>query len=95
MIRGRWKFILNLKCPAYRPRPRAELYRIDQDFAEQKNLAEEQPRLCAELEQTLLSWWAANSARREGVSVGDLTLDELQEADPDTVERLRKLGYVK
>jgi len=95
VIRGPWKFILNLKCPTDRPRPRAELYRVDHDFAERKNLAEEQPQLGVELEQALLSWWAANSARREGVSVGDLTLDALQEADPDTVERLRKLGYVK
>jgi len=95
VIRGPWKFILNLKSLAFRPRPRAELYRIDQDFAEQKNLAEEQPERSAELEQVLLSWWAANSARREGVSVGNLTLDALGEADPDTLERLRKLGYVK
>jgi len=95
VIRGPWKFILNLKCPTDRPRPRAELYRIDQDFAERKNLAEEQPELSAELEQVLLSWWAVNSARREGVSVGNLTLDALEEADPDTLERLRKLGYVK
>jgi len=95
VIRGPWKFILNLKSPAFRPQPRAELYRIDQDFAEQKNLAEEQPERSAELEQVLLSWWAANSARREGVSVGNLTLDALGEADPDTLERLRKLGYVK
>ena len=95
VIDGPWKLILNVKSPYNRPRPRRELYRIDQDFAEHDDRAEENVEVADRLETKLLEWWATNRARHEGVAVGSLTVDELQNVDPDTLERLRKLGYVK
>jgi len=95
VIEGQWKLILNLKSPYNRPRPRHELYRVDRDFAERNDLAAGEPEIVERLETKLLEWWARNRARHEGVEVGSLTLEELQTADPETLERLRKLGYVK
>jgi arylsulfatase A-like enzyme len=95
VIEGPWKYILNIKSPVNRPRPRHELYRLDKDFAERKNLAENEPQIVERLEGMVLEWWARNRARHEGVDVASLTEDELREADPETLERLRKLGYLK
>jgi arylsulfatase A-like enzyme len=95
LIQGPWKYILNVKSPQNRPRPRHELYRLDADFAEQQNLASEQPELIDKLEAQVLEWWARNRARRQGVDVKSLTIDELRDADPETLERLRRLGYVR
>jgi arylsulfatase A-like enzyme len=95
LIEGPWKLILNVKSPANRERPRRELYRLDTDFAERNDLAAEQAELADRMETKLLEWWARNQARRKGVDVKSLTVEELREADPDTLERLRKLGYVR
>jgi arylsulfatase A-like enzyme len=95
VLRGPWKLILNLKSPAFRPRPRRELYRIDRDFAEQEDLAAKEPGVADELEKLLLANWAADCARHEGVAVKSLTIEELRESDPETLERLRRLGYVR
>jgi arylsulfatase A-like enzyme len=95
VMRGPWKLILNLKSPSNRPRPRRELYRLDRDFAEQVDLAEKETAVADELEKLLLAHWAADCARHEGVAVKSLSIEELQESDPETLERLRKLGYVR
>jgi arylsulfatase A-like enzyme len=95
VIEGPWKYILNVKSSFNRPRPRHELYRLDQDFAEKKNLAESEPERVARFETMVLEWWAKNRARHSGVDVKHLTEAEIAEADPATLERLRKLGYVK
>ena len=95
VVRGKWKLILNLKSPYNRPRPRRELYRIDRDFAEREELSEREPAVADELEKLLLAHWAADCARHEGVEVKSLSIEQLQESDPETLERLRSLGYVK
>ena len=95
VIEGPWKYILNVKSSMNRPRPRHELYRLDQDFAEKKNLAEAEPERVARFETMVLEWWARNRARHSGVDVKHLTEAGIAEADPATLERLRKLGYVK
>ncbi len=94
VIEGPWKLILNLESSAGLPRPRRELYRIDRDFGEREELAEANAEIADRLETTVLTWWARNRARREKVDVKSLTLDQLKEADPATLEQLRKLGYV-
>jgi len=95
VVRGKWKLILNLKSPYNRPRPRRELYRLDRDFAEQEELSEREPAVADELEKLLLAHWASDCARHEGVEVKSLSIEQLQESDPETLERLRSLGYVK
>jgi arylsulfatase A-like enzyme len=95
VIEGAWKLILNLKSSYNRPRPRRELYRIDRDFEERTDLAPDMPELADRLEGVVLDWWAHNRARHEGVAVTELSIDQLQHADPATLERLRQLGYIK
>jgi arylsulfatase A-like enzyme len=95
VIEGPWKYILNVKSSFNRPRPRHELYRLDRDFAEKNNLAESEPERVARFETMVLEWWARNRARHSGVDVKHLTEAQIAEADPATLERLRKLGYVK
>jgi arylsulfatase A-like enzyme/Tfp pilus assembly protein PilF len=75
LVRGDEKFILL---------PRTELYRLDQDPAEKKNLAAARPRRASELEEAL----SALIAGDEGVSPAE---------DPELVEqqrRLESIGYV-
>jgi arylsulfatase A-like enzyme len=95
VIEGPWKYILNLKSSLNRPRPRHELYRLDQDFHEEKNLAEKEPERVARFEEMVLEWWAKNRARNKGVDAKSLTEKELEQADPETIKRLRELGYLK
>ncbi|MBL8840881.1 MAG: sulfatase [Planctomycetes bacterium] len=95
LIEGPWKLILNLKSPWNRPRPRRELYRLDRDFGETTDLAAQESERADALEATLLEWWARNRARQQGVAIGSLTVDELQAVDPETLARLKALGYVK
>jgi len=95
VIRGPWKLILNLKSPANREQPRRQLFRIDEDFAERRDRAAERPEIADRLEALVLQWWTANRARNEEMEVGSLTSDELREADPETLEQLRKLGYIR
>lgn len=95
VIEGPWKFILNLKSSLHRPRPRHELYRIDKDFEEQVNLAAKESERVDRFETMVLEWWARNRARSQGVDVKSLTEKDLAQADPATLERLRKLGYLQ
>ena len=95
VIEGPWKYILNLKSSLNRPRPRHELYRIDRDFGESENLADAEPRRVERLEALVLEWWARNSARRRDVDVKSLTEEDLAHSDPETLERLRRLGYLE
>ncbi len=95
VIEGPWKYILNLKSSLHRPRPRHELYRLDKDFAESKNLADDEPERVERFETMVLEWWAKNCARNRGVDVKSLTEQELGQADPETLARLRELGYVR
>jgi hypothetical protein len=39
--------------------------------------------------------WARNRARNQGVDAKSLTEKELEQADPETIKRLRELGYLK
>ena len=94
VVRRPWKLILNLKSPVNRPRPRRELYDLERDPAEQHDVAGEQPALAAELERSLLAWWSANQARRKHASQATLTAADLREADPETFQELKRLGYV-
>jgi arylsulfatase A-like enzyme len=95
VIEGPWKYILNIKSSLNRPRPRHELYRLDRDFEEQENLAEREPQRVERFEAMVLEWWAKNRARNQGVEVKSLTEAELAQADPETLEKLRKLGYLE
>jgi arylsulfatase A-like enzyme len=95
VIEGRWKYVLNLKSPVNRPQPRHLLFRLDEDFGEQKDLAAEHPELVARFESMVLEQFAQNRARRAGVDVESLTEDELRDTDPETLELLKKLGYVR
>jgi len=95
VIEGAWKLILNLKSSYNRPRPRRELYRLDRDFDERDDLAESMPEMADRLEDLVLDWWARNRARHEGVAVDELSVEQLQNVDPETLERLRQLGYIK
>jgi arylsulfatase A-like enzyme len=95
VVRGPWKLILNLKSPVNRPRPRRELYRLDRDFAEREELSEREPAVADELEKLLLSHWASDCARHEGVESRSLSIEELKQSDPETLEQLRRLGYVR
>jgi len=95
VIEGAWKYILNVKSPHGRERPRHELYRLDVDFAERNDVAPAHPELVERFESMVLEWWARNLARHEGVEVDSLTLEDLRHADPETLEQLRRLGYVR
>ncbi len=81
---GDWKFIFNVE------RSRHELYRLDVDPAETKNLVEEEPARATRLLEVARSWFSSCRSRSSGGPVSqDLALDATQE------DRLRALGYVE
>jgi hypothetical protein len=63
-----------------------ELYRFSTDPTETRNLVEEEPEMVRALEERLAAW-AGNIA-------GTQTPGDLVELDPETVDQLRKLGYL-
>jgi len=74
--RGRWKYI------EAREEGTAELFDLDTDPYEQRNLAESEPEIRAELVEELRQW-ASGTGR-----------PALPEVDPKAEKRLRALGYV-
>ena len=74
--RGRWKYI------EAQEEGTVELYDLETDPYERKNLAETRPAPRQRLEETLHAWQA--SAERPA----------LPQVDPEAEKRLRALGYV-
>jgi len=72
----KWKYVLS---------PRPELYDLEKDFGETKNLVEERPEIVSELKRELEGLKEKNSSSRA------LPVKELS---PEGKERLRALGYV-
>ena len=65
--------------------PKPELYDLETDPAETRNIAAEQPAAVAVLRQKLLALLAHNPFTRQDVGAGNLS--------PDAQEKLRALGY--
>lgn len=88
VVDGDRKFILNLRSPYRRERPRHELYDLATDPGELRNLAEQAPEAAVAYERLLLGWSAANlghAAIAEDVDASTL--------DPELLEGLEALGY--
>ena len=76
---GRWKY---LEAPAER---RRELYDLERDPAERRNLVTAEPQRASELSRLLSRW------RREQLAVRSRSAISLS---PEDEEALRALGYV-
>jgi arylsulfatase A-like enzyme len=61
-----WKLVLNLADSSGSPSPRYELYRIDADPGERRNLADEESQVVAQLAATLEAWAAPLGAGSAG-----------------------------
>jgi arylsulfatase A-like enzyme len=68
----------------------SELFRVDEDPLEAKNLATDLPLQALLLRQSLLSQMEWNRQLLKGAS----TEGELEELDPETIEQLKALGYL-
>jgi arylsulfatase A-like enzyme len=79
--RGGWKLIYN------RTNRKMELYHLEEDPAETRNLAEKEPERARDLLR-LISAYDRDSAARGHAAKGQESLP------PDVVEGLRALGYV-
>ncbi|MCK4547878.1 MAG: sulfatase-like hydrolase/transferase, partial [Candidatus Eisenbacteria sp.] len=76
-----WKYI-------YTPYARSrELYELSKDPAETVNLVAKRPDLAAEMEKHLQFWAQAPRERQPA--------DDLVSQDPETLEKLRSLGYLQ
>ncbi|NIM06592.1 MAG: sulfatase-like hydrolase/transferase [Armatimonadetes bacterium] len=82
-LRGEeWKFIA-------KSRPKQEeLYNLEEDPAERKNVAAQHPQVLARMQEEMSSLMRME----EFASAAD---QEYKKVDPKTLERLRSLGYVK
>lgn len=88
---GRWKLVY---VPTVGDRQRMtgeewELYDVEADPAELKNVAKERPEVTESLRRKLLEWLAKH--HREGAGKGG----QVEALDPRTEEMMRKLGYIK
>ncbi len=86
LIRMPWKLILNLKPRLSLPQPRHELYHIESDPKETTNVADQHPEIVKELEQAILARFkdrAQEPAARP------------EQVDPEILEALRALGYIR
>jgi arylsulfatase A-like enzyme len=79
ITRGPYRLIDNLSHP-----DRAELYDVDEDPQEQRNLADERPEVLSELRAEIEQFLAAEKL----VDSPQVELDEMRQA------QLRALGYV-
>lgn len=88
---GKWKLI-HVPDPADRENMTGsefELYDIDADPGELRNLAAEQPKIVAAMEQALMNWVEAGKAKAAGEALAPTKLD------PETERMLRALGYLR
>jgi len=82
LVLGQWKLL------AYTDENRYELYNLDDDPTEQRNLAAEYPQRTGELRRLLDKQIEENDALGAGVTVQEAVMT------PAEFERLRALGYV-
>jgi arylsulfatase A-like enzyme len=87
IVRWPWKLILHQKPRLRMTLPRHELFHLEDDPREARNLAEARPELVLELERELLAHVAAGGA----VEVPSLPAAEL---DPEARKALEALGYL-
>jgi len=86
VIKGRWKLIRSFLAPTSRQRETYELFDLEADPGETVNLAVTHPDLVRELEAEILAY----REKRLGKAA-----DDAGEIDEETLEQLRKLGYIK
>jgi arylsulfatase A-like enzyme len=67
---GNWKYIFDLREGV------DELYDLDRDPTEQRNLARSEPERCARLRQRLAAWTEANRRQYEGLSQPPKSLND-------------------
>ena len=84
---GRWKLILNEVGSQLLERPRVELFDLEADPGESKNVADAHPDVVERLEARIATFIADH---RRGASGQDEAV-----MDPEVLEQLRKLGYVE
>ncbi len=88
---GRWKLI-HVRSPhdlAAMTGAQYELYDLEADPGELRNLADEQGPLVAQLASLLLRWYASGPSPEEAGEPVDL-----EALDPKAIEMLRSLGYL-
>lgn len=90
IVRGRWKFLLNLRSPSFVELPKHELYDLSVDPGETTNIADAEPTLVRELEHEALRWSAVHLALR--VDADEQDPEDLPE---ELLAELRALGYLK
>ncbi|MEQ8766367.1 MAG: sulfatase-like hydrolase/transferase [Planctomycetota bacterium] len=83
---GRWKLIVNEVSSQLVQRPHYELYDLEVDPGERKNIAADHPDIVQRLEKEM------GAAR--GQTQGDATASTDSAMDPEVLEQLRALGYV-
>jgi len=85
-----WKLIINFKSPSDMNKPKYELFNLDSDPGEKKNLAKIHPSLVRQFEDKIMHW-ASSMIVNSGKSD-----EEIEEnVDPEIIEQLKKLGYIK
>lgn len=82
LVRGRWKYLRVGGGPA-------QLFDLEADPHELRDVAAEEPEFLAQLEHELYGMLAAQKARSEELGKG-----EAVELDPATLQALRDLGYL-
>ncbi len=88
LIQGKWKFLLNLRNPTHRQRPRHELFDRIADPHDRHNVADQHPDLVARFEDQVLRWSAAN------LGLAPVADTASEQVDEETLEALRALGYL-
>ncbi len=84
---GRWKLILNEVGSQFFQRPRFELFDLEADPRESKNVADAHPDVVERLEARIARFIADH--RRGAPGSDEVAMD------PEVLEQLRKLGYVE
>ncbi len=87
---GKWKFIKTLDDISYlanfqMTKGTVELYDLDSDPAEQKNVAADNPQVSARFEKMLSEWLAERAGGEKAEQIA---------ADEDTKKKLEALGYL-
>ncbi len=86
---GKWKFILNELSSQMIEKPRFELYDLEADPRERRNLAGEHPELVREFEAKVLAFQAAHPTPEQRPAA-----QAEEEMDEAVLEELRELGYI-